>query len=496
MFPYKTSISLDRKSNQALYLQLAKQLIELIKENRLPPKTKLPGSRTLANLLEVHRKTVVASYEDLLLQGWIESIPKKGTFVHSDLPILNQQHFTSAAKRSHKKNAGFDFYQRDHLKSSTPSLNEGEISLNDGISDTRLTPIHELARIYRKISSKKNAFQHLSYGSVFGNEELRKQLAQYLNETRGLDLTKDSILITRGSQNGIYLASQLILKKGDIVLVGASNYVAADVTFINREANLLRVPVDEHGLNTTEIEELCKKERIKAVYVTSHHHHPTTVTLSAERRIHLLNLAKRYNFAIIEDDYDYDFNYNHAPILPLASHDVHGNVIYIGSVCKTVAPVFRVGYMVGPKAFIEEAARYRRIVDRQGDALLELSFAEFIKTGDLDRHIKKVLKTYEVRRDLMCSLLSTHLSKYFRFEIPKGGMAIWLTLTKPYIWKEVSEHAKKQQLSIGDWQRYDLAQTGHNAIRLGFATYNEAEISDLIQRLQRTFTAIDAVKHQ
>ena len=143
--------------------------------------------------------------------------------------------------------------------------------------------------------------------------------------------------------------------------------------------------VDENGLDTVRIEAICKKQQIKAVYVTSHHHHPTTVTLSAERRIHLLNLAQKYRFAIIEDDYDYDFNYNHSPILPLASHDTNGNVIYIGSVCKTVAPVFRIGYLIASKEFVNEAANLRRIVDRQGDALLELTFADFIKNGDLDQ---------------------------------------------------------------------------------------------------------------
>ena len=176
---------------------------------------------------------------------------------------------------------------------------------------------------------------------------------------------------------GIYLSSKLVLKDNDYVIVGATNYSAADLTFKYAGATLLRVTVDSDGINTAEIEQLCKKHSIKAVYVTSHHHHPTTVTLSADRRIHLLNLAQTYHFALIEDDYDYDFHYNHAPILPLASHDTNGNVIYIGSVCKTVAPVFRVGYLIAPAAFVEEAANLRRFIDRQGDSLLELTLCPF-----------------------------------------------------------------------------------------------------------------------
>ena len=238
------------------------------------------------------------------------------------------------------------------------------------------------------------------------------------------------------------------------------------------------------------LKRLCKQQQIKGVYVTSHHHHPTTVTLSAERRIHLLNLSKQYNFALIEDDYDYDFNYNHSPILPLKSHDTNGNVIYIGSVCKTVAPVFRIGYLIASEEFVNEAANIRRFVDRQGDALLEQTFANFIKAGDLDRHIRKVIKIYKQRRDLFCKLLKEELSDFFQFEIPKGGMAVWIKLNKKNSWKEVCREAKKQHLEIGNWQRYDLAKTNHNGIRIGFASYTEEEIIELILRLKKTLIAI------
>ncbi|MDX8554142.1 PLP-dependent aminotransferase family protein [Tenacibaculum sp. 1B UA] len=252
-----------------------------------------------------------------------------------------------------------------------------------------------------------------------------------------------------------------------------------------------RASVDENGLVIDQIEKLCKKQPVKAVYVTSHHHHPTTVTLSAERRIHLLNLARKYSFAIIEDDYDY--NYDHAPILPLASHDTCGNVIYIGSVCKTVASVFRIGYLVASEDFVNEAAKLRGYIDRQGDALLELTFAEFIKSGDLDRHIRKLMKIYLQRRDLFCKLLKEELGGYFQFNIPKGGMAIWGYLNKEYSWYEVSKEARKYQLEIGEWQRYDLANKKHNAIRIGFASYNEEEIKLLVDKLKQTFKSIKKV---
>ena len=490
MFPYKTNFHLDRKISQPLYLQLSNQFIQLIKEQKLPSKTKLPGSRTLAGLLTIHRKTVVACYEELLLQGWIETIAKKGTFVHSNLPILYETKLSKSNLNSEKKNAGFLFYKNNLSTLKSRVKNDAIIYLNDGTSDQRLTPIEEIARTYRRITTKKNTHQFLGYNSVYGNNNLREVLVNYLNETRGLKIKKSNILITRGSQMGIWLSSQLLLKEEDIIVIGETNYASATITFQKHKATIKTVIVDENGIKTDEIEKLCKQQQIKAVYVTSHHHHPTTVTLSAKRRIHLLNLSKQYNFAIIEDDYDYDFNYNHAPILPLKSHDINGNVIYIGSVCKTVAPVFRIGYLIASKEFVDEAANHRRFIDRQGDALLEQTFANFIKSGDLDRHIRKVMKIYNQRRNLFCKLLREELSEFIKFETPIGGMAVWAILNKKYSWKRVAEEAPKHYLEIGDFKRYDLHKINHNAIRIGFASYSKEEITELIFRLKKTLLVI------
>ena len=486
MIPYKSIIEIDRKGKKPLYLQIANQLIELIKKSTLPPSTKLPSSRVLSELLNVHRKTIVACYDELMLQGWVDAIPKTGTFVRADIPFLQQQNFSNRDGNDLRDKLGFSFYENPLLKRKITQQNHRFIAINDGVSDERLAPIEEIAKIYRRIVELKGIHQYVGYDSTYGNPELRDALVNYLNETRGLHITRDNLLITRGSQMGIHLSSRLLLQQNDSVIVGETNYISADLSFTYEGANLLRVKVDEHGLDTREVADLCKKYAIKAVYVTSHHHHPTTVTLSAERRIHLLNLAQEFNFAIIEDDYDYDFHYNRAPILPLASHDENGHVIYIGSVCKTVAPVYRIGYLLGPKKFVDSCANLRRFIDRQGDSLLELAFANFIKHGDLDRHINKVMKVYKGRRDVFCALMRKELSDYISFETPTGGMAIWARLDKKYTWKAVAASATQLKLDVGDWQRYDPAGIGHNSIRIGFARFDASEMRHFVFTLKKS----------
>mgnify|MGYP006105852835 CR=1 FL=1 len=125
---------------------------------------------------------------------------------------------------------------------------------------------------------------------------------------------------------------------------------------------------------------------------------------------------------------------------------------------------------------LNEAVNQRRFIDRQGDALLELTFENFIRSEDLDRHIKKVLKFYRAGRDLFCKFLIAQFSTIFSFEIPKGGMAVWITLNKKYSWERVAELAQEYQIEIGAWPRYYIAKTGHIGIRKGFVMYTESEI--------------------
>lgn len=490
MIPYKTILKIDRDNKKAVYIQLTNQFIRLIKKGTLAPKTKLLGSRTLASQLEIHRKTVIACYEELELQGWVESVPQRGTFVTANLPLQQAENLGELQATSQQA-AGFGFTTNPILdKKYNYNYPSDYMFVMDGVSDERLAPLQEIGMLYRKLATRKSTLPYLSYGPTYGNPELIKVLTSYLNDTRGLHIAKEQMLITRGSQMGMFLAAQLLIEQDNCIVVGETNYSSLEATFQYAGAQLLRISVDHDGLVVEELETLCKERKVKVVYTTPHHHHPTTVTLSAERRLHLLQLSQQYGFAIIEDDYDYDFNYDHAPILPLASHDTTGNVIYIGSFCKTIAPSFRVGYMIGPTDFIRESSRLRRFVDRQGDDLLELTFAHFIKEGDLDRHIRKVVKIYRERRDFFCGLLKEELADYFSFTIPRGGMAIWATLNALYDWDEVSKEAENQKLVFPDWKRYDAIGAKHNAIRIGFSTYTKEETKEFVSRFKNTMKVL------
>ena len=240
------------------------------------------------------------------------------------------------------------------------------------------------------------------------------------------------------------------------------------------------------------METICKKRKVKLIYVIPHHHSPTTVTLSSDRRMQLLELANKYKFAIVEDDYDFDFHYASSPILPLASVDNYGSVIYVGSFSKTIAPGIRIGFMVAPQNFIEQAARHRKLIDRQGEQLLEEAMANLLKNGDISRHLKKANKIYHERRDTLCRLLRERLDGYVQFKVPDGGFAIWMEYLNGVKPQEVAAKAAVIGLTISQGlDYYHDPACPNNHVRIGFASLNEKEMEEAVELLKR---AIEAVK--
>lgn len=479
MFPFEHIISIDKKSNITLYNQIAFSIINAIQNGTLKAGTPLPGSRKLAKTLNVHRKTVITAYEELSAQDWITIIPKKQAFVSEHIPILQPQKWNSLKSNiSYYNNFNLPLKITDKHIHKTKTENIPDIIIDDGHPDVRLSPIDELLKTYRSYTSKRHTIKNAHLGTEQGTLKLREEMVQYLSETRGLNISADNILITHGAQMSIYLASRLLLDSHTNIIVGKPGYPVANKAFEKTGSNLTEVTVDEHGIDTDAIEVLCKKKKITAVYVIPHHHYPTTVTLSVDRRIKLLELSKQYSFAIIEDDYDYDYHYTSSPYLPLASGNHEGNVIYIGSFSKILDPSLRIGFMVAPKNFIAQCTTLRKVIDVGGDGYMQNALASLIKGGELKRHLKKAKKTYQQRRDFLDNLLKEKLVPYISYTLPTGGMAVWIKLNANLSVEKLISNPKLKILRIDKKQ---------NAFRFGFASMDEKELEQTIDFLQSEF---------
>ena len=486
MLPFKVLIPINKTLATPVYQQIANRLISLIHEGVIKPGSSLPSSREMAAILLVHRKTVIAAYEELAAQDWITTVLRKGVIISKNLPEIKPRSFKAAAKVSaYEGNASFSFSKLNVPLTQMSKAGEHRLIINDGFPDGRIAPVELLLKEYNRLYHIPSMQRKIVYGHQAGALSLRMELAGFLSESRGLNISENNILVTRGAQMAVYMAAKIILKPGATVIVGEPNYGMANILFQHCGAKLLRVPVDENGIDVDSIEKICKKKKPDLLYIIPHHHHPTTVTLSSQRRMELLKLIRQYNFPVIEDDYDYDFHYNSSPILPLASADHNGNVIYIGSITKSFTSTLKVGYMVAPENFVQETLKIRRLIDIRGDNLMEEALAVLFKSGDMQKHLKKSLKLYHQRRDLFCDLLTTELSNQIAFEKPSGGMALWAIFNKKNPLPIVAQKASALGMYINDGNFYNSGTVNYNAIRMGFASLNEKEMEESVKVLKK-----------
>jgi len=475
--PYKSFIKIDRNSEATIYMQITNQLINAIQRGFLPFGTKLPGTRTLSHILEVHRNTIVAVYDELFSQGWVESIPNKGTFIIGK----NEEKFIDFNKinlKNYPKSTGFIFKTSNIL--DNPFEHSGcEFVLNDGTPDIRLTQIDQQSRIYS--STLKRRAHKMGHYNQDGSEFFKKHLAQYLNLSRGLPISNNNLLITRSTEMSIYIASEILLSEGDIVLVGVLSYFSVNMIFQKAGVRIVTISIDDEGINVDEVREICKRQKIRLLYLTPHHHYPTTVTLSAQRRLELLILANEFGFIILEDDYDYDFHYDKSPILPLASADTNGMVVYIGSFGKSLAPGFRTGFIVAPENLMIEMRKYLGIIDRQGDILMEHVLGEMIAEGEINRYLKKSLKIYQERRDHFADLIQGNVGEFVRFKKPAGGLAIWMEFDFKVNLMQLNRNCIQNNLFIPKTLLYQNQEL--TAMRLGFGNLNNREMEKSVEIL-------------
>lgn len=479
-FPYESFILINRSSEISIYMQISNQLINAIQRGFLPFGIKLPGTRALSIILNVHRNTIVAAYEELFAQGWVESLPNKGTFVigkNQEKPFQIKD-FEKNNLEHYPKSTGFSF-KTSNILDNPFEYSNCEYIFNDGVPDIRLTQIDHHSRIYSSILKRKA--HKIGQYNQDGSEFFKKNLSQFLNLSRGLPISKNNLLITRSTEMSIYIVSEILLSAGDVVLVGELSYFSVNMIFQKAGVKIQPISIDEEGINVEEVREACKKQKIRMLYLTPHHHYPTTVTLSAKRRLELLNLANEFGFIILEDDYDYDFHYDKSPILPLASADTNGMVIYIGSFGKSLVPGFRTGFIVAPENLMIEMRKYLGIIDRQGDVLMEHVLGEMIAEGEINRYLKKSLKIYQERRDYFVSLLEQNLGEYIDFQKPSGGLAVWMKWKIPLNLMQLSRNCAQNNLFIPKTLLYQNKNL--TAMRLGFGNLNLTEMDKSIEIL-------------
>lgn len=488
---WSLKLSITSDSTLPVYLQIAQQITDEIQRGRLAPSSAMPGSRELAAELKVNRKTVILAYDELIAQGWLVTEKRRGSFVSAKLPTFNPKIKAQKSAQVVLNELELNTHPLLNYQSPSPS----QVDFNDGIPDTRLIPLNIISRAFRHALHGGSKSYKLGYGNPLGIEELRRSIATMLNMERGLSVSINQVCLTRGSQMGIFLAARVLTKPNDYVVFEELSYPAAREAFRSCGANILTVAQDQSGLDVIALEKLCQQHPIKAIYVTPHHQFPTTVSMTAERRLKLLMLSEEYGFTIVEDDYDHEFHFSHRPVFPLASTSHGGRVVYVGSLSKVLAPSLRVGYLVASQEIIAACAKEVMLIDRQGNSITELALAELLDSGEIKRHIRRTFKIYNERRNLLIKLIKDELSAFVEFDAPNGGLAIWLLLKEGVDISKILIAAEKTQVRILPGSLFSESHRPVNAIRLGFGSLSDAELEKGIAALKEAFQNANEPAH-
>ncbi|MHA4837537.1 MocR-like pyridoxine biosynthesis transcription factor PdxR [Sphingopyxis sp. MSC1_008] len=470
---------IDPARDVPIYMQIIQALIRDIERGRLTSGTFLPSSRELAQILGVNRKTVVLAYEDLIAQGWLDSAGTRGTMVASALPDPVKRHQSEAEATMSSAAIDYRFAVPPARPIAVPA--GPGLKIDEGAPDGRLFPAELLARAYRVAAHRASRDNGFQYRDPRGSPALREAIATMLKSQRGLPVTAENICITRGSQNGIFLAAQVLVQPGDSVIVEALTYEPAVAAFRAMGANIVPVGLDEDGIDIEAVEHACRRNAVRAVFVTPHHQFPTTVSLRPERRLRLLELARQFGFAIIEDDYDHEFHFESQPLLPMAGYGP-GLVLYVGSMSKLLLPALRIGYVAAPPAVIDAIAHRVSLTDGMGNTLTEDAAAELIDNGELRRHARKVRQIYARRRLDFAAEIDRALGDIVDYRMPDGGLAFWLRVDTDLDQMEV--RAAAMGLRFASSRSFMTRDDAPRGLRIGFASLNGHEARTALAALR------------
>ncbi|WP_417903504.1 PLP-dependent aminotransferase family protein [Chania multitudinisentens] len=433
---------------------------------------RLPSSRILATDLKISRVTAEAAYAQLEAEGYLQRRVGQGTFVA--VRIIKPAPLRKTVGQLRLSQRGDAIVQTGGCRDPQQPL-----PFAAGSPELRVFPL----KLWKHLTAQQlrvRGEKLLRYGDPQGYLPLREAIAGYLGQTRGVNCDAQQVIVLTSSQQALQLIATLLLDHGDNVWLEEPGYLGARNAFISAGAKLNPVSVDEAGLrpdNTLPVPRL--------IYLTPAHHYPTGVALNLERRLTLLEMARREQAWIIEDDYDSEFHYDGQPMPAMQSQDRHGNVLYLGTFSKTLFPSLRLAYLIVPPALVPAFTTARTLYDGHSAQLMQAVTAEFIQQGHFAAHIRYLRQLYRSRRDWLLTQVEQHL-KTFATPQPAGGglqLAVWLPPGQ-----EATLTRQARQLGVitpGLAAQFITPQARRDGWLLGFSALTPGEISAAVEQLSK-----------
>ncbi len=485
-------IAIDRKLSKPLHRQICDGYKNAILRGQMRAGQQVPSTRSLSLELKISRIPILNAYAQLLAEGYFETRSGAGTFVSQALP----EDLHESVDRPQPSNALIRPESRALSQRSQfiPPRGNAPWTYGSGaFSVGQLGFDHFPIRVWSNLlarHARSVRASSLNYGDPMGLKEFREVVATYLRTARAVHCDASQVLVVSGSQQALDVSARALLDIGDRIWIEEPSYSLMRHAFLLASCELVPVPVDQNGLIVAAGIKACTEAR--AAYVTPSHQFPLGFTMSASRRLQLLDWAKRAGSWIIEDDYDSEYRFESMPIASLQGLDRHSRVIYIGTFSKTLFPSLRLGYLVIPPDLVERFAAVKRTIDIFPSTLHQEVLADFISNGHFARHIRKTSLLYAERRNVLVNAIRDAFGDQLEIVGSDAGMHLVVLLPPGLRDTEISTRAASFNLWLWPLSSSYVGKAKRQGFILGFAGTPAADIPAAIRHLQQILTAQQA----
>ncbi|MGB9680193.1 MAG: PLP-dependent aminotransferase family protein [Minisyncoccia bacterium] len=459
-------IIVDKNKNNPLYMQIYEQIKRFIENGSLISGYKLPTIRSLAKELDVNNITVINAYKLLEQNGYVYTKVGSGTYVCEDI----------------KREEEYD----EDLK----SLEQGQIIMKEGIinfasssPNPELFPVDDFTKLINKVLKRDGGYA-FSYQDTKGYKPLRDAVRDFVKKD---DIFTDSenIQIISSGQQGIDVISKALINYEDAVIVESPTYSWALASFKSRGAEILDVPILEHGVDLDQLEYKLKKFKPKFIYSMPNFHNPTGITYSDENKKKLLKIADKYDTYIVEDDFANELSFSGSNILPLKAFDVYERVIYIKSFSKIYMPGLRLGFIIAPEKFMNLFLKAKYVSDLSTSGLMQRAFELYLREGIWLNHVNYIKEIMNKRFEIMYYNLNK-IKNFAEFLVPGGGFNFWLNLENRISAKALYKKCFEKNVLIVPGDIFYPNKKDDSHIRLSFASSDIDDINLGIKILHET----------
>jgi GntR family transcriptional regulator / MocR family aminotransferase len=469
-------IAVDRRLAKPLYRQIYDAFRTRVIRGDLRAGQVVPSSRELARDLRVSRLPVLDAYAQLLAEGYFESRIGAGTFIAASLPGR-----TEPQKASEKSAGERSISTHAAALDAQPTWAAALGPFQVGQPDLQSFPIEIWSRLVAR-HARRMTVKALQYGDPMGLPELREVIANYLRTSRSVRCEASQIMIVSGSQQALDLSTRVLLNAGAAAWVEDPGYWLVHHVLKAAGCRAVPVPIDAQGIDVAAGVRLTRKAR--AAFVTPSHQYPLGVTMSAARRLRLLEWAQREDAWIIEDDYDSEYRYDSMPIASLQGLDRNARVIYIGTFSKVMFPSLRLGYVVIPPDLVERFTAMRRAMDLCPSHATQAVMADFIREGHFARHIRRMRPIYAARWRTLSAAIERELGASATVTSDAAGMHLTIVLSAGRDDREIAAQAAQQSIYVSALSELSIGSSPRRGLVLGFGNTRESQIAAAVRQLK------------